>query len=350
VPVELGPAAARSTMPLLAMGLLLGSLTILAQGRRTAGGAKPAADAGTPNRKTPGESDEPMIRISNLTKRYGRFTAVNDVSFDVEPGEALALWGRNGAGKTTVIRCLLGLTHSEGRIVVGGRDLRRQGKLVRRTVGYVPQELAFYDDMTALGCLTFYARIKRVAIDRCRAVIREVGLEQHERKRVAEMSGGMKQRLALAAALLADPPLLLLDEMTSNLDAKVRAGFISLLLRLKRDGKTILFTSHRLDEVEALADRVLVMNDGVVELSCRGAELAASVGLQCRLKLSIGADQVDQALATLRERGFESQRNGSGLWVHVEPHAKLAPVEALLAARIRLDDFELAGDDEEWQS
>lgn len=344
-PADLSTRTSRYPMALLAAGLLLGSLLIVGHGGR-GGGVAPHRGA----RATRDETGVPMILVEKLTKRYGHFTAVRDLNLELRHGEALALWGRNGAGKTTVIRCLLGLTRCDGRIFVGGSELRRHGKLVRQTIGYVPQELAFYDDMTALGCLNFFAAIKRVPAERCRSVIREVGLEAHERKRVSEMSGGMKQRLALAAALLADPPLLLLDEMTSNLDAKARSDFLARLARLKRAGKTMLFTSHRLDEVEALADRVLVMSDGEVTLECPGQELAAALGLGRRLKLIVAPDQIERAAATLRERGFDPRRNGSGLWVRVAPHAKLAPVEALLAARIRPGDFDLATDDEEGPS
>ncbi|MCO6451823.1 MAG: ABC transporter ATP-binding protein, partial [Caldilineales bacterium] len=128
-----------------------------------------------------------MIHFTHLTKRFGKFTAVDDLSFDVHAQEALALWGPNGAGKTTVIKCLLGLLGYEGRIEVDGLDAARQGKAVRRLLGYVPQELSFYDDMSTLDMARFYARLKRVNGGRAQEAIGQVGLAGHERKPVGAL-------------------------------------------------------------------------------------------------------------------------------------------------------------------
>ena len=212
-----------------------------------------------------------MIQFFDLTKRYGKFTAVDGLSFEVEPRQAVALWGPNGAGKTTAIKCLLGLLRYQGRIVVDGLDAHKQGKAVRRLLGYVPQELAFYDDLSTLATVLFYARIKQLPALRAEAVLKEVGLSEHVDKRVGALSGGMKQRLALGLALLADPPILVLDEPTSNLDAAARDQFLHLLQAVKAGGKTVIFSSHRLEEIEALADQVLVMERGKLNQICPAA-------------------------------------------------------------------------------
>ncbi len=219
-----------------------------------------------------------MIRVSHLTKRFGRHTAVDDLSFEVAAGEALALWGPNGAGKTTAIRCILGLLQSEGTITIAGHDARRDGKAARRALGYVPQELCLHDDLRAIEALHFYGSLKGAPAHRASVVLAEVRLAEHRRKRIRELSGGMKQRLALAIALLADPALLVLDELTANLDAGARSGFLALLCDLKERGKTILFTSHRVDEVTALADRVLLMDSGRLMRLCRPDELTGVIG------------------------------------------------------------------------
>ena len=206
----------------------------------------------------------PMLVVVALTKRFGRFTAVNGVSFEVTPGEAVALWGPNGAGKSTLIKCLLGLLRFEGAVRIDGHDTLFEAKLARGRLGYVPQELAFYPEWTGREILAFLAKIKRVAPERVGVALGEVGLSAHGAKPVGSLSGGMKQRLALAAALLSDPPLLVLDEITSNLDANGREGLLRVLARLKERGKTIVFTSHRRDDVLRLADRVLVLERGNV--------------------------------------------------------------------------------------
>ena len=283
-----------------------------------------------------------MIKVLDLTKKFGGFTAVDRLSFEVAPGEAVALWGPNGAGKTTVIRSLLGLYSAQGELRVNGWDVRRDGKKARAVVGYVPQELAFYGDLSARQTLLFYANLEGVATPSVETVLAEVGLSEHVDKPVAALSGGMKQRLALAIALLADPPLLMLDEPTSNLDAAARDEFIRLLLRQKAGGKTLLLTSHRLEEIEMLATRVLVLEDGQLKLVCdRPTELAEQLGMQLGLKLTIPEAMREGALRLLHAQGFVATNNGSALHVTVSPSTKTAPIRTLLAADIEINDFEV---------
>ena len=210
--------------------------------------------------------DEPrtsVIEVRHLTKNFGRFKAVDDLSFTVQAGEAVALWGANGAGKTTAVRCLLNLFPFEGEIRINGLDVRRQSKEVRRQIGFVPQELSFHDDMSVAETLIFYARLKKVpdGFD-FEPLLEQVRLVPHIKKRIGELSGGLKQRLALAVALLSDPPILVLDEPTASLDIRSREEFLFLLRSLKKSGKTMIFSSHHLEEVTALADRVLLLEGG----------------------------------------------------------------------------------------
>ena len=182
-----------------------------------------------------------MIHAASVTKRFGRVEAVSDVSFELGDGDALALWGSNGAGKTTLIRCLLGVIRSKGRVTIGGIDAARRGRLARALVGYVPQELSFHDDARLGSSMALFTRLRRVPPRRAIESLETVGLRGHERKRVRDLSGGMKQRLALAVALLSDPPLIILDEPTSNLDADGRGEVVETLERLRGQGMTLLF-------------------------------------------------------------------------------------------------------------
>lgn len=282
-----------------------------------------------------------MIEFSHLSKRFGKFTAVDDLSFSVEPQQAVALWGPNGAGKTTAIKCLLSLLRYDGKILVDGQDAHKQGKAVRRKVGYVPQELAFYSDLTTLDTAEYYARLKRVDRNRARAVLAEVGLDEHDRKLVGALSGGMKQRLALGLALLADPPVLVLDEPTSNLDAAGRDQFLQLLAGVRSAGKTVLFTSHRIEEISALADRVLVMERGRLQLTCSAGELAQRLGLRMQVKLHLAPEAIEPALTVLQGVGFGASRNGTGVLVDVLPGEKAAPIHVLRDAAIDVKDFEM---------
>ena len=205
-----------------------------------------------------------MIDIQNVHKRFGPTHVLNGATCRVAPGQSVALWGSNGAGKTTLLRCLLGLLDFQGNIQVAGMNIRRHGKQVRRLIGYVPQEMTFYDDYRVMEAMRLIARLRSVPRSTCAQRLDQVGLATEHRKRVGELSGGMKQRLALAIALLNDPPILALDEPTSNLDAAARQELMEQLIALKQSGKTILFISHRPEEVAGLADRVLTLEHGRV--------------------------------------------------------------------------------------
>jgi nitrous oxidase accessory protein len=272
------PRAHAPEMILTGLGLLLGGLacgglTLFRGGHSMNRKSLPAEDA-DPSRSEPKYSiatvsahaavNQPAISVQNVSKRYGTVTALDGVSFEAHPGEAIALWGENGAGKTTLLKAILGLIDFKGRILVEGHDVNRDGKGARRSIGYVPQEAVFYD-LNVRATMEFYARLKKVDLTRSAGLLDKLGLTAHARKPVSALSGGLKQRLALAIALLADPPVLLLDEPTANLDAKARRDYLALLAALRQDlRKTILFASHRVEEVKALASRVLVLESGQI--------------------------------------------------------------------------------------
>lgn len=247
-----------------------------------------------------------MIKIDNVTKRFGRFVALDAVSLEVRTGQAVALWGSNGAGKTTLLRCTLGLLDCRGRVEIDGINVRRRGKDARRLIGYVPQELAFYDDFRVAEAVAFFARLKRADREGCLRALRLAGLEAHRRKRVRELSGGMKQRLALGIATLTDPPILMLDEPTSNLDAEGRADLLGQLAALRARGKTIFFTSHRPEEVQELADRVITMESGRIAgddaTDRRPAPKCPSV------EVRVPEACLQRALDALRAEGFKTSR------------------------------------------
>ena len=283
-----------------------------------------------------------MIIAENLTKRYGQVVALNGVSFTIRAGEAVALWGTNGAGKTTALRCLLGMLPFEGQLIVNGLDVSRNSRAARTVIGYVPQEIAFYN-MPVWEALRFYARLKKVPETRIEAALEQVGLTEHSRKSVYALSGGMKQRLALAAGLLSDPPILALDEPTANLDAQSRRDFLSLIRTLNQAGKTIVFSSHRLDEVVALAQRVLVLENGLLTLECPPDELTVKAGLQQWLRIRIPASHRDEALRLLQNQGITATPNGHAIYVRVGIEGKMYLLRTLEAGQITVEDFDLVG-------
>ncbi|MFN3690503.1 MAG: nitrous oxide reductase family maturation protein NosD, partial [Fimbriimonadales bacterium] len=203
-----------------------------------------------------------VVIVRNLSRRFGRNRAVRSVSFVVRAGETVALWGANGAGKTTILRCLLGLLRFEGTATVMGIDVQRRSVAARRFIGYVPQLIHLHPDLSVRETAQFYAQLRGVRDERIETLLQEWGLAAHAEKPVQALSGGLKQKLALVLALLADPPILLLDEPTAHLDTAARAEWLELLRRLKAEGKTLIFCTHQFPEVRALADRVLVLENG----------------------------------------------------------------------------------------
>lgn len=176
----------------------------------------------------------------------------------------MALVGANGAGKTTLLRCLLGLVRYSGSISIDGVDIARDPVRVKRQLGYMPQVPAFCEE-TARGALAFVAKLRGAALNEIPALLERVGLTEHARRPVREFSSGMKQRLSLAAALLGDPPVLVLDEPTASLDVEGQAELVRLLGELVRGGRTLLLSSHRAEEIAALTRRVVVLHEGRVK-------------------------------------------------------------------------------------
>lgn len=234
------------------------------------------------------------VIIEKLQKRYGSVEAVKDVSLQVESGEIFGLLGPNGAGKTTTLRCLCTLvTPDAGKITVSGISVLDNPKLARQKLGYVAQEVALDKVLTGRELLQLQAAIYHLPAatipDQIDRAISLLGLEDWADKRTGTYSGGLKKRLDLAAGLLHQPDVLVLDEPTVGLDIESRVVVWDFLRKLRDSGTTILLTSHYLEEVDALADRVAIIDKGVVIAS----------GTPSELKDRVGGDRV-----TLRIREF----------------------------------------------
>lgn len=285
-----------------------------------------------------------MIIVRGVTKRYGRVVAVRNVSFEMPAGQSMAFWGSNGAGKTTMIRCLLGVTRFRGFASIGSNSVKRRGRAARALVGYVPQELAFHDDVRLGSAMALFASLRRVDRASAHGSLDRVGLSGHERKRLRDLSGGMKQRLALAIAMLGDPPVIVLDEPTSNLDAAGRGEVVRTLQQLRQSGKTLVFASHRPDEIITLADTVIVLDKGIVDRVTTPRELWPTEKPVQVVRLYLSTASEAEAAQALREAGHAVHINGQGLCVAVPRDRKAEPIGVLERKSILVRNIEVLDD------
>ncbi|HNQ94998.1 MAG: ABC transporter ATP-binding protein [Anaerolineales bacterium] len=245
-----------------------------------------------------------VIRVENLTRRFGEFVAVDHVNFEVGAGEVVGYLGPNGSGKTTTIRMLLGLLEpSDGSATVLGFDAFKQSEQVRARAGYMSQKFAIYDDLTVLENLTFYGGVYGIR-DKTRITrtLDLVGLRGHDSTLTRTLSAGWRQRLALGIALVHEPKLLFLDEPTSGVDPTARRAFWDLIYGLAESGVTILVTTHYMDEAE-YCERVGIMRDGKL----------LAMDTPSNLKKNIIAGDVWEVYADPLEKGLEVLPNVEGV-------------------------------------
>lgn len=210
-----------------------------------------------------------MLEARGLTKSYGTRTAVRDVSFVAEPGRTLGLLGPNGAGKSTVVNIIAGVLRPDaGEARLDGAAIDSDVSAAKRLVGYVPQDLALYEELTALDNLQLFGALYGLGAgqihQRARHALGVVRLQDRARDRVGSFSGGMKRRLNIAAALLHEPRVLLLDEPTVGVDPQSRNAIFDSLAELKAQGLALVYTTHYMEEAERLCDRIVIIDGGQV--------------------------------------------------------------------------------------
>ncbi|MGG1572401.1 ABC transporter ATP-binding protein [Fictibacillus sp. NRS-1165] len=209
-------------------------------------------------------SQEPIIRVEHLVKRYGEFTAVKGVDFEVHKGEVFGLLGPNGAGKTTTLEMLVGLRKpDEGTAWIGEFDIKKHLERVKEVIGVQLQSTTLFELLTVEEILKMYASFypKHISIP---DLIEDMILSDKRKSRIKSLSGGQKQRLAIALALVHDPWIIFLDEPTTGLDPQARRTLWDIILNLKERGKTVMLTTHYMDEAHVLCDRIAIMDQGLL--------------------------------------------------------------------------------------
>lgn len=243
-----------------------------------------------------------MIKVENLTKRFGTFTAVNKVSFEVEKGEIFGLLGENGAGKTTTLRMLATmLKPTEGTALMAGFDVVSEPEKVRSKIGILfGGETGLYDRLTCEENIAYFGQLNDMGRDeidkRIKIMAKAFGMEEYIKRRAGKLSKGMKQKVAFARAIIHDPDIMLFDEPTSGLDVSAIKDVHDFIRTCKTDGKTIVFSSHTMSEVEKLCDRIAIINKGVL----------VEKGKVEDLKNKYGSDNLEDIFLRLVGEGNES--------------------------------------------
>lgn len=207
-----------------------------------------------------------MIEVKNITKKYGNFTAVDDISFTVKDGEIVGLLGPNGAGKSTTMNAITGyIEQTDGRITVNGFDTIKDSKKAKRQIGYMPEGVPLYEDMTIKEFVSYMAELRKIKgkekKEKVQEILKKTGLEEIQNKLIRNLSRGQKQRVSLSGTLVANPDVLILDEPTVGLDPKQVTEIRSLIKDLGKE-HTVILSSHILSEVSQICDRVIIINKG----------------------------------------------------------------------------------------
>lgn len=280
-----------------------------------------------------------MLHVEGVTKVYGKKAALDKVSLEVPTGVHMLVLGPNGAGKTTLIKCVMNLIRYKGTIKVGGIDTRKDAKKARSQIGYVPQSYALYDNISVMEHSRLTARLKGVGTSEIEQILTTVNMIDAKKKKVRELSSGMRQRLGIALALIGNPPFLILDEPTSNVDMRGRFEFQKILDELMRQGKTMLSTTHFAGLGE-MATNVVIINQGKVVASGDPAELLSKLKAPSTIYLKLGAPDTQKATEILRAAGAVEIRDEEN-WtaVTLPPDQRMSAISTLIKSGCAVEDM-----------
>jgi len=283
------------------------------------------------------EGEKVIIEVEGLVKHYGKVKAVDDVSFGVVEGETFGLLGPNGAGKTTLMEILCGLRRfDKGKVAVGGFDLVRDQRKVRGMIGFCPQETLLYDLLSVRENFAFSASLYSLDSKKFRERVefssKVLGVEEFLNRRVQQLSGGMKRRANLAASIIHDPPVVILDEPTVGFDPTIKREFWELLKNLKSLGKTVLLSTHDMYEADEICDRVAIMEKGKIAALDKPHILKETIGGAPLLHIRAKDGQIKKALTILK--GYNSTLSDDEIQVSIsDPWAVMTEISNKLAAQ-----------------
>jgi Cu-processing system ATP-binding protein len=288
------------------------------------------------------ESTAPNLELDNVVKVYDGLQVLHDICFAVSPGEVVALVGHNGAGKTTIMKSLLGLIRpTSGSVRVLGHDpAGANAAAARLGMGFLPETVSFPANMTGREIMNFYARLKRQDLVDNGRLLEMVGLADASDRRVKTYSKGMRQRLGLAQALIGSPRVLLLDEPTTGLDPSLRRSFYDTIMSLKNDGVTVLLASHALSEMEARVDRIAIMSEGHLMADGTMAQLRKQAGLPARIRLTTDNGEAGRAAEHLQGADIKHV-NGRTVEFDCASEDKMDLVRRVTDLGVTIEDLEI---------
>lgn len=284
-------------------------------------------------------AEDPIVRVRDLVKTYkSGFTALKGVTLDIRRGEIIALLGPNGAGKTTLISTICGIAvQSSGSVTVGGHDTRTEYRAARAMIGLVPQEISLEPFEKVINTVRFSRGLFGLSPNDAYLddLLRQLSLHDKRDQKVVTLSGGMKRRVLIAKALSHEPQVLFLDEPTAGVDVELRKDMWEVVARLREAGTTIILTTHYIEEAEAIADRIAVINGGEILLVEDKAALMARMGRK-ELRIEL-AEPVAEIPAALARYGLERSPDGRGLLYRYESTGERTGITRLL------NDIQAAG-------
>ena len=296
-----------------------------------------------------------MIEVKHLTKRYGKLTAIKDISVTVDTGEVLGFLGPNGAGKSTTMNIITGyISSNEGTVTIDGSEILEEPKKTKQKIGYLPENPPLYTDMTVRKYLEFMFDLKRVRLPKAEhvdEVMRLVGLSKHGKRLIKNLSKGYKQRVGFAQALLGDPQVIVLDEPTVGLDPQ---QIIEIRKLIKSLGKkhTVIFSSHVLSEISETCDRIIIIYGGKIIADAKADSLYEALGSDRRLSLSVegNAGEISSELnkipEVLRVKRVESDKKVSRFTLDYKAEADVRRSVFNAMARINCPIIEMRSGDE----
>ena len=289
------------------------------------------------------------IEIKDLHKTFGETKAVDGVSFNVEQGEIFSLLGPNGAGKTTTLSMLSCLLRpDEGDALILGHSIRKDGMGVKSVLGVVPQEIALYEDMSARENLTFWGKmygLRGTALkSRVNEVLEVIGLTDRAKEFIKKYSGGMKRRVNIGIALLHKPQVIYMDEPTAGIDPQSRRSILDSVLALKKDGTTVLYTTHYMEEAQELSDHIAIMDQGKMIASGTHEELVRIVGATDRITVTINTESARVLEAWKAVKGVKQVSAEDGtLTILADDSNRVLPrlFEAAAASGVRITSVDI---------